>query len=650
MAIITLDSVSVSVDTFADLRTVLADYSTYAAITTVYLAADITIASSGISINPNRTTITLDGQDPNDSTGATIHTITDCNSAASADTIGVRSTPAGNMNITFQNINWIGYDYYGIFYTPDAAAYNVVSITFNYIHYTGPQMTYHAYGLTRFIDCTVKTIQAYSSLNEVAEVSRVEIGGTTTIQQTSTAYPIFYFRDGNSNSFSLKILPDANVTLIAGNDVVQGNGYYTALEIGENATLTATTQSSFCRDTSGRLSSVLVGEGASFIINQQGGANHTIYCNGSFTVNRNASVSIISSYSGAGYLIYFYPTASVTAGLILVSPSSFILYKANANLLYFGTTTVISIAAQQVNYWTTAAASATAGTLSDIPTYSWRKTDGTDVLLTGTATVGANSITGNFTAEEELLLPALSNLKLWLTHAFSAGNLPLSVDVITSDGYPVTGTTLPGANLLVDYTAGATTGIADNMGAFSVTTPVLDESTPVTVKSNVPFLITSFTRNAVDPGELLLQDIPDTLPFVLSAIASEPVVLYGRQDSGWMIAVEDSRVRSEKWYLYAATDGPLTSTVNPEHTVPGALVFINADNVIVQLGAEPILVYTGDGNGGSTKTTNVSWDGVKGILLQAVNAPYYNGEEYRAQIAWTLTETMTEDVISRIEE
>ena len=185
------DGISVSVDSFADLKAFLQVGSGYTDYTAAYLTSDIVVAVGGISIDPGRANVMVDGTDPNDPSGQTIRTITDAASAATADCIGVRSVPAADMHVIFRNLIWIGRDYYGAFFTPDAAGYGIVTVTFKKVSYTGPQVIHHTYGTTRFIDCNIKTAASSSAVNEVGEVDVVEIGGTTTIEQTSTTYSIF---------------------------------------------------------------------------------------------------------------------------------------------------------------------------------------------------------------------------------------------------------------------------------------------------------------------------------------------------------------------------------------------------------------------------------------------------------------------------
>ena len=54
-------------------------------------------------------------------------------------------------------------------------------------------------------------------------------------------------------------------------------------------------------------------------------------------------------------------------------------------------------------------------------------------------------------------------------------------------------------------------------------------------------------------------------------------------------------------------------------------------NNINILSENPTLVYTGENNGGSVKTTNISWNEDKGILLK-LNNPLENNTKYSAEI------------------
>ncbi len=629
MAITPIDDTSVAVYTFADLSAVLQNTgSAYTAVTQVFLAADITL-TAGINLSTARSAITLDGKDPYDLTGETVHTITESQTSDSGRAIGVR-TGGYTMAVTYQNINWVGQNYYGVFFTPGDSTYNNVSITLSRINYTGPQFTYHHAGITRILDCQVNIVKAYSNCEEVGEVCRLEIGGTTAITHTDSADTdsMFWFF-GTAPSFT--ILPDAQVTLNTVMDV-----YYTwagevPFSLSPGASLIVNTKKGFCRDSGNKLASVTIGADSSFrLIQTAPGSGATMHCTGAFTVEEGASVYMQSAFTGANQTLYFYTTA---AALQLNNPHSFVIYNQSANAFAFDARTTISMTGQQFNYWSSATLFPAAGTLADTPQYAWWRAAGGVALISGNNTGSASTLASSDFSEEDLQGKPLSNLKLHSARVFAVGELPLHVDDITADGYPVTGTTLADAAVRVTTESDEYTSTANAAGEFSVETDVIPMEAAVKIIANVPFLYSAVVRRSLEPGGLTLS-APETMVFLLNIIAESPSVLYGREDTAWALTVTDSRIHSTPWALYASINGPMTSQVNARHTVPGALVHV--DEAVTSLGAAPVLIYQGEANDGTTQVTEIAWEAVKGILLQAVDAPYFNKELYRTDIIWTL--------------
>ena len=138
---ITINSTTVAVESAAELKSVLEANN---AITLIYLAKDITL-TNGIDILGSKQNITIDGLYPTDGTGS-IHTYTDMNSTSTADVIGIR-TPS-SINITLQNMNVVGRNYYGIIYVSEGTMHQNVVVAYSNITYTGPQITFHPSGLS----------------------------------------------------------------------------------------------------------------------------------------------------------------------------------------------------------------------------------------------------------------------------------------------------------------------------------------------------------------------------------------------------------------------------------------------------------------------------------------------------------------------
>ncbi len=646
MAIIEIDATSVSVSNFAELKIVLENYSTYAYVITVYLAADIEL-EGGISINPQRTTITIDGRNPDDATGETIHTITDHNSLDARYTIGVRSLPPAGMEVTYTHINWIGKNYYGILFVGNTTR-NVVAI-FDHITYTGPQMVFHIYNVTRLTDCTLTSAGGAVGYPQetIGEVGHLEIGGKTKITQTSQNYPIMYFRI--SDDYSLTILPNADVTMELGAWMLQLEGVISLpFRVKKDAKLHITSRQSLSRESDAQFSSVTIEEGASLIVRQKEDDNRSaLYMYGEFLVEKNAVVDMQMLAHSQSPLVYFHATGEQK--LTLNSPKSFILRSAYGSVTKVIdaaplTSVDISISSQQVNFWDIPSSDDIAGKMNDTPLYSWRKSDNSELELRGSFRSGLTTLTDNLTDEERQNLAPIEHLQLTGAGTLSAGRIPLEMEPVIDNGEPVSGKTAPKALVKVEFTTDEETysqtqnALEDGSFSFDTAFPI-PVGTQVEVTVNTPFLIYKEILEAVDIGELYLMDPPATLEFAFPSIAHNPN-LYGRADPNWKLEVVDSRVRSTPWVLYAASDGDLTSydsQGNVRQTLPGALVYVDSEAVLHTIGETPVVIWNGAAKDGSDPLiTTVTWSADKGMLMTTSTNPFWAGDRYTTNIYWTL--------------
>lgn len=102
------------------------------------------------------------------------------------------------------------------------------------------------------------------------------------------------------------------------------------------------------------------------------------------------------------------------------------------------------------------------------------------------------------------------------------------------------------------------------------------------------------------------------------------------------ITVTDTRVESTNWRLLAKINRDLTSENG--YTLPNSVVYISNSNEIIPLSQSETLVYTGENNNGTPKTTIITWDDDKGIVLRIANEYLENKEKYLAIITWILEE------------
>ncbi len=146
---------------------------------------------------------------------------------------------------------------------------------------------------------------------------------------------------------------------------------------------------------------------------------------------------------------------------------------------------------------------------------------------------------------------------------------------------------------------------------------------------------TAKTLQLLYNGKLALLSAPEAIAFKQPAISVDPVIL-GKKDAV-TIAVEDSRFVNSEWYLYAYTDGDLT-TSDKEYSLKGGLVFADGSSDYKELSTNPILVYTGKGNGDMHFQTVIGWSETEGILLK-LNQPVHVDKTYSTIIHWIISDT-----------
>lgn len=185
-----------------------------------------------------------------------------------------------------------------------------------------------------------------------------------------------------------------------------------------------------------------------------------------------------------------------------------------------------------------------------------------------------------------------------------------------------------------------------NQEEFTLTATVTSSTTTITAnnltdveKQSLPELSllqfqTAKTLRLVQNGNLELKSAPSKIEFQRPVLQTNPVIL-GRKEESMVIEIIDGRVVSKEWYLYAYIDNEM-KTNDGKYSLPNSLIFIDNDGNMHTLSKQPTLVYTGEGNDGLTKTTNITWSQKQGILFKVIK-PLYNGETYSAEIQWKVS-------------
>lgn len=185
------------------------------------------------------------------------------NSSSNANAIGIRT--ASSLQVTVQNLNVIGKNYYGLIYVSESSSHQNVIVTYKNITYNGPQITYHPSGLSIYQDLTINISDSTAAVaNEVAEAGSIQIGGKTTITHNLTGDSTFWFR-GYTGSPYLEILENAQVSITTTRDIAY-TGSYLKIVINKNAEFNVKTKNRFFRDNGHQASSILIDENSTFSI------------------------------------------------------------------------------------------------------------------------------------------------------------------------------------------------------------------------------------------------------------------------------------------------------------------------------------------------------------------------------------------------
>ncbi len=617
-----LNESEIVVYTETELKQIIEENNTY---TYIYFGNNITL-TKGITIPNTKTNIIIDG-----TYNQTTYTLEDKKSTSTSDTITVAPLI---KTVTVKNMNIVGYNYYGIIYVPENNQYKDVIVEYNNITYTGPQISFHPTGLTRFINSNITIKENYSAGNEVAECNKIEIGGTTTITHESTANSSFWFRNQNP---SLTILPNSIVNFTSKNRELLYGVNNLALTISKNAKFIITTHNGLAYGTNGT-GTTLIDENSSLTLKQtnSNGSYSTWYSYGTITINQNASLEIINDYPNITTSNYNISFQGTTSGLIINNPSKIMLYNEKANIINTNSNIPFTFNFSRINLSNILLDKNAIISKETIPEYSWYKDEDISTI-TGTFTNTKVTITSNNFTEEELnTLPDLNNFIFQTKKILTIGTLKIHINALTNTDTVIKGITTQNASILISYNDQNIVTQADDQGSFTYTyqTP-LEEGTIITftAKENNELIYKTKKIQIVYEGDLILENASKIINFKLSPIKLDPIICPRNEEL--KVTITDSRINSTNWKLYAEITQDLTSQTG--QVLENSLIFIDENNNIIPLTKDPVLVYTGEKTEEGIKVTNVTWDENKGILLQ-ITKPLINQMEYSAIILWSIKE------------
>lgn len=621
-----LDSKTVVVSNSDELKEILEEDNTYSYI---YLDSDITL-TEGITINQDKNRIIIDGTYDN-----VRHTLTGLDSSESTDTIIVSSIEG---KYTFQNIDMVGSNLYGMIYVPSNSIYANLITEFINIKFNGVELSYNPYGVVIIMDSNITTEDTNEkTAQRVCDANKIEIGGKTTIYSTAVHAVLFSFLTTTLDP-SITFLPNSRVTITTElREFMNGTtrlGFY----VLHDANVYISTGNGFAAYTFHGTNNVLIDERASLTFletKHQRVPMWVIY--GVLTVNEEASVSIINTYASTpsdNYNIRFKGTANK---IILNNPKSFVMYSKNANVMYTENPLEFSFNVSRANFWVDSTDVLVAGSISNIPDFSYYKEDEL-MMINGTFTTTETTVTShNFTEEELKTIPDISNFSFINRKQFSVDNSYLTIYPINNTSQAIMGYTENLSEILIKYDGNEINVNVESDGSFSYPLDnVIPDNTNIEITSCVPTSFIYETRKLVTPhnGELTLVKGSNNVPFTLNPINLSPVILPKTSDTALIIV--DSRINSSEFKVYVKLLKQMESETGKVLT--DAVIFKNLGDSISTLNENNLLVYTGENNEGTNKITTVTWSTDKGILLSLENNALEINEEYNAKVVWTIEE------------
>lgn len=592
----------------------------------IYIGDDI-VLEQNININENKEKIIINGTYNN-----IRYKLTGMNSNVASDTINVSSS---NKEIQIKNIDIEYTNTYGVFYVQENKSFSNILIVCDNIVFNGTKLIFNPYGIVKIIDSTINMVETNSIIpQEVCKSFHVIIGGKTNISAINASAPIFNFRSDVIQP-SIVFLCKSDVVITSDNNSFMNGTSRLNFSILHDANVMIITCNGFAGYTIHGANNVLIDERAVFSFMEN---NHrripmwSVF--GNFTLKKDSCLEVINSYASTpsdNYNIHF---KGSNQKILFDNPKYVKFYTKNSNILYTNNQVEFTIKCSRFNLWNNSKTLSEAGSINDLPDYSWYKKD--DLLvLNGSFDNSSTIITSHNLTDLELInLSDISNFSFQGKKCFSIGSCIINVHSISNVSRIIGGHTVPNSEVLIRYDnfSGIVSADSDGLFEYNYTNDIVDD-TKIEIISNDPNGFIYGTRVVSFPydGELSIMSSNCFFEFSLVPV-SDNMSLF-KKNSSLVIKVVDSRVDKSSWSIVASLDGNFSSIGG--YSLNDALVFKKFNDDIVVLTDMPQVVYTNDD--GSDVVT-VEWSSEKGPLLDLSNNYLVVDEEYFACINFKLEE------------
>lgn len=638
MSIVPINPTTAGVSTYADLQTAIQGANTY---TTFILQANINIGSltGGISIPSSKSSITIDGQG--------LYSLNE-NALSGLSVTSNIYVPSGNATvttITLQNTSVSGYSAYGPISVQSASNSNV-TINYNNVTYSGPQLSYNSLGTINITNCTI-TIDGSKANSapggHVAEVSDITFYGTNNITIANNGTTSCFYLRGSTPTFINSA--NSNTTINAQRGVLLSMTTHGIFEVQANSKMTITTVSGFVDNAqSGKITNFYVRAGATAILKATSATSNDLAIRDSLIVENNATLDFRTAPTSTtvGPVIKML-SATGNKQALFTTPNRVIMYssgpvspfKCSGNITFSATV-------GSLNHWITTP-NADTDSINNMPNGIWNKASGN---LTVSCTVSSTNSLSNFTTNLVTTDPYPSSYPLNTTNfplndsrmrMIVMGSYLLSASSMQAGSATVTGASESGptVGLIGSFTENTvthtTTGTLPSGSTYSLTFDTIPQpTTTVTVMNSARMLKARANTNAV--SGLTFLHTPGTITFSSAPISATTSTYYRdpSQAADQFLNVLDDRGGSASWHV-TLTSSAITKTISPNSALNGYFTYNNGTTTY-NISSSPTTIFSGTTNPNGTKYT---WLTNTGLLLTIYGGSASTGT-YTSTLTWTL--------------
>lgn len=614
-----IDDKTVVVTTSEEFKKILSEDNKYVYI---YFGNDITL-DSGFTINSNKQKIIIDGTYQN-------HEYTYSNYLSEMDDIITASST--NHTIVIKNLIIKSSHSLGVIYVPDDINYRNVKVIYSKVKFNGVKLSYNPYGIIKILNSEITVEDTNNvSAQRICDCNQVEIGGKTTLVSPNTAFSYQHTID----PALFTILINSRVSLNTTNAFFNGTPRLD-FRVLYNSEFNLVTGNGFAQTLNNGCRNVLIDECSTFNFvenNHQRVPMWNVY--GDFIINEGASLFIINTFANApvdNYNIYFKGT---NQNFIINNPKNITIYNKNANILYTTNPVKFSFTFNRLNMWQDSIDIAIAGSIDNLPDYSWYKDDNlseiSGIFDKNTTTI----IKTNYTEEEKRKLPSLDKFIFQNKKEFSIGMIKVNIHPIDNASIKISGHTMANTDVLIafDDISEVVTSNVDGLFEYILEEDIKD-GTNIKVIVCTPTSFIYNTRDIITPfdGEVTLLKSTEVATFDNIPMTLNPVIL--RRTSSSTVTVVDSRKNSNSWNLYISYLNPMMS--KDAKVLSDSLIFKKFDNETFMLRTSPTFVYQGVKASEDVSVENITFSKDRGLLLRLDGSTFNLNDEYATRYIWTI--------------